>query len=53
MCNQSAEKNPLIVGTRNLRDNLSDFKAQIAANNRGIKLVQDLIDESSLIYVLA
>ena len=27
LCNQPNEKNPLIVGTRNLKDNLSDFKA--------------------------
>lgn len=35
-------------GTRNLSDNLSDLKAQIAANNRGITLLQDLIQEYSL-----
>eukprot|EP00347_Sterkiella_histriomuscorum_P006120 403353992 len=45
--------NPLITGTRNLADNLSDLKAQIAANQRGINLVQSLIEEYSLIYVQA
>lgn len=34
--NQPREANPLIRGTRNLKDNISDFKAQVAANNRGI-----------------
>ena len=53
MCNQDNRSNPLIVGTRNLSDNLSDFKAQVAANKRGISLVKALIDEYSLIYVQA
>lgn len=35
-------------GTRNLHDNLSDLKAQVAANHKGIKLVCELIDEYSL-----
>ncbi len=52
MCNQTG-KNPLIRGTRNLSDNISDFKAQVAANNRGIRLVQELIEEYSLEYVQA
>jgi len=37
-----------ISGTRNLSDNISDLRAQVAANNRGIALVQDLILEYSL-----
>lgn len=37
--NQPREMNPLIRGTRNLKDNISDFKAQVAANNRGIQIV--------------
>lgn len=37
-----------ISGTRNLSDNISDLRAQVAANNRGIALVQDLIQEYSL-----
>jgi 5-oxoprolinase (ATP-hydrolysing) len=40
-----------IVGTRNLRDNLSDLRAQVAANTRGIALVADLIQEYSLSVV--
>eukprot|EP00039_Didymoeca_costata_P007096 m.96244 g.96244 ORF g.96244 m.96244 type:complete len:1284 (-) comp13538_c0_seq1:326-4177(-) len=40
-------------GTRNLRENLSDLRAQIAANQRGITLVNELIDECGLEVVLA
>ena len=40
-------------GTRNLQDNLSDLKAQVAANSRGIALVKELIAEYSLLYVQA
>ena len=42
-----------IIGTRHLKDNIADFKAQVAANNRGIALVTDLINEYSLNYVHA
>ena len=42
---------PGIIGTRLLKDNISDFKAQVAANNRGIGLIYDLIKEYSLRYV--
>ena len=42
---------PNIKGTRTLKDNISDLKAQIAANNRGIILLQNLIEEYSLKYV--
>jgi hypothetical protein len=38
--NNQTGANPLIRGTRNLSDNISDFKAQVAANNRGILLVK-------------
>jgi 5-oxoprolinase (ATP-hydrolysing) len=38
--NEQTGVNPLIRGTRNLSDNISDFKAQVAANNRGIMLVK-------------
>jgi 5-oxoprolinase (ATP-hydrolysing) len=44
---------PDAKGTRNLRDNISDFKAQVAANNRGIDIMKELFDEYSLIYVQA
>ncbi|KAK6622554.1 hypothetical protein RUM44_002366 [Polyplax serrata] len=39
---------PGCSGTRNLSDNLSDLKAQVAANRKGISLVQDLISEYGL-----
>ena len=39
---------PGCTGTRNLSDNLSDLKAQVAANTRGIQLVHELIAECTL-----
>lgn len=47
------DKIPNISGTRNLSDNISDLKAQVAANNRGIALVKELIKEYSLEIVQA
>lgn len=44
---------PASSGTRNLRDNLSDLKAQVAANQKGIGLITELIDEYSLDVVQA
>ncbi|XP_045505290.1 5-oxoprolinase [Colias croceus] len=44
---------PGCSGTRNLADNLSDLKAQVAANQRGIQLVGELIDEYGLDVVQA
>lgn len=41
-------KVPDCTGTRNLQDNLSDLKAQVAANKKGISLVLQLIEEYSL-----
>ena len=38
-------------GTRNLRDNLSDLKAQVAANNSGIRYLQELVEEQGLLKV--
>ena len=35
-------------GTRLLQDNLSDLRAQIAANQKGIQLVSELIDQYGL-----
>jgi len=35
-------------GTRNLKDNLSDLRAQVAANNSGIRLLQSLVNENGL-----
>jgi 5-oxoprolinase (ATP-hydrolysing) len=40
-------------GTRNLSDNISDLRAQVAANNRGKKLVNELVLEYSLSVVQA
>ena len=41
---QDPGKYPGCSGTRCLQDNLSDLKAQIAANQKGIVLVSELID---------
>ncbi|KAM8966221.1 5-oxoprolinase [Pelodytes ibericus] len=40
-------------GTRNLHDNLSDLRAQVAANQKGIQLVNELIDVYGLEVVQA
>jgi len=40
-------------GTRNLRDNLSDLRAQVAANNSGIRLLTELVHEYGLRHVQA
>lgn len=50
---KSPGKIPGNSGTRNLRDNLSDLRAQVAANNSGIRLLQELVQESGLHYVEA
>lgn len=39
---------PNCSGTRRLSDNLSDLKAQIAANQKGIQLISMLVDEFGL-----
>lgn len=41
-------KHPGCSGTRKLADNISDLKAQIAANQKGITLIRALIAEFSL-----
>lgn len=41
-------KYPGCSGTRRLTDNLSDLKAQIAANQKGIQLIDTLVKEFSL-----
>lgn len=41
------------AGSRNLADNISDLKAQIAANHKGIQLVRELIDIYGLEVVQA
>lgn len=42
-----------IPGTRRLQDNLSDLHAQIAANQRGIALIKELIEQYGLETVQA
>ncbi|KAE8672738.1 5-oxoprolinase [Hibiscus syriacus] len=37
-----------IPGTRRLQDNLSDLRAQVAANQRGITLIKELIEQYGL-----
>ena len=37
-----------VPGTRNLKDNLSDLRAQVAANNSGIRLLLELVRENGL-----
>jgi 5-oxoprolinase (ATP-hydrolysing) len=44
---------PGVVGTRCLSDNLSDLRAQVAANSKGIALVGSLIAEYTLPVVQA
>ncbi|XP_060681659.1 5-oxoprolinase [Hemiscyllium ocellatum] len=46
-------KIPGSSGTRNLHDNLSDLRAQVAANQKGIQLVNELIDVYGLDVVQA
>lgn len=43
----------MIPGTRRLEDNLSDLRAQVAANQRGITLIGELIEQYSLDLVQA
>ncbi len=47
------EHSPPISSARHLEDNISDLKAQIAANQNGIKLLQELVDKYSLPVVQA
>lgn len=44
-------QHPGCSGTRKLQDNISDLKAQIAANVKGISLLTAMINEFSLPYV--
>lgn len=44
---------PGCSGTRNLRDNLSDLRAQVAANQKGCQLVGEMIDSYGLAVVQA
>lgn len=49
----SAESAHNIPGTRRLQDNLSDLRAQVAANQRGIALIKELIEQYGLDIVQA
>ncbi|XP_010553896.1 PREDICTED: 5-oxoprolinase [Tarenaya hassleriana] len=49
----SDETNYKIPGTRRLQDNLSDLRAQVAANQRGIALIKELIEQYGLETVQA
>ncbi|CAI5480799.1 unnamed protein product [Closterium sp. Yama58-4] len=42
-----------VPGTRRIEDNLSDLRAQVAANQRGIELKGELVEERELETVLA
>lgn len=50
---QAPGKRPGCSGTRNLHDNISDLRAQVAANQKGITLIKELIDEYGLDVVQA
>ncbi|CAI5531542.1 unnamed protein product [Closterium sp. Naga37s-1] len=41
-----------VPGTRRIEDNLSDLRAQVAANQRGIELIGELVEECGLVTVL-
>ncbi|OIT01212.1 PREDICTED: 5-oxoprolinase [Nicotiana attenuata] len=49
----SEESTHSIPGTRRLQDNLSDLHAQVAANQRGIALINELIEQYGLETVQA
>lgn len=49
----SEEPTHKIPGTRRLQDNLSDLHAQVAANQRGITLINELIEQYGLETVQA
>ncbi|RUP51273.1 hypothetical protein BC936DRAFT_149081 [Jimgerdemannia flammicorona] len=50
---ENPAKYPGCSGTRCLRDNISDLKAQVAANHKGITLIKALIKEYGLEVVQA
>ncbi|KAL1833248.1 hypothetical protein DCAR_0103321 [Daucus carota subsp. sativus] len=51
VCSDDADRD--IPGTRRLQDNLSDLHAQVAANQRGISLIKELIEQYGLDVVQA
>jgi 5-oxoprolinase (ATP-hydrolysing) len=48
-----AQGRPAISGSRLLSDNISDLKAQVAANQKGIELVLEMVDHYGLDVVQA
>lgn len=52
-CPGTDERGNKISGTRRIQDNLSDLRAQVAANQRGISLLQELIEQYGLETVQA
>lgn len=50
---ERASGDPPISGTRALKDNISDLKAQVAANRKGIELLQEMAGQYSLEVVHA
>ena len=50
---ESEKGRPAISGTRLLSDNLSDLKAQVAANQKGIDLILEMVEYYSLEVVQA
>lgn len=52
-CPGNDERGNKISGTRRIQDNLSDLRAQVAANQRGISLLQELIEQYGLETVQA
>ena len=50
---ESPSKQPGCAGSRKPEDNLSDLRAQVAANQKGIGLVNELVQEYSLPVVQA
>jgi 5-oxoprolinase (ATP-hydrolysing) len=52
LSHQDASLNPLISGTRNLEDNISDLKAQLASNKKGVELLSQLVAEKGPDYIL-
>ncbi|CAI5089756.1 ANL_HP_G0102410.mRNA.1.CDS.1 [Saccharomyces cerevisiae] len=45
-CQKEPAKYPGCSGSRRISDNISDLKAQIAANNKGIQLIAKLMNEN-------
>lgn len=50
---EEGDSKQVVPGTRRIEDNLSDLKAQVAANQRGITLIGELIEQYGLEVVQA